>query len=86
MRVLKSLIYLYLIVGLAFGVARFGWGALVSAMAESEESAFVAGVFAAAADGGQRVVFWAPSLYTEVIQGRRDFFDWMLYRERSASS
>jgi|GEM_PF-1611253 len=79
MRFLKSLIYLYLVIGLGFGVARFGWGALVAAMAESEESAFIAGMFAAAADGALRVVAWAPTLVQDVILGGRDFFDWMLY-------
>ncbi len=79
MRALKSLIYLYLIVGLAFGVARFGWGAMVAAMAEPDNGAFIEGIVAAAADGGVRVVMWAPSLVTEVVQGDRDLIDWMLY-------
>ncbi len=80
MRLLKSLIYLYIIIGLGFGVARFGWGALVAAMAEPEERAFVAGVFAAAVDGGVRAVTWAPTLVQDVGMNGRDFFDWMLYR------
>lgn len=78
-RVLKSLIYLYLIVGLAFGVIRFGWAAVIAAMAEPEEGAFMAGVARAAIDGGIRVVAWAPSLVTDVIIGGADVFDWMLY-------
>lgn len=80
MRGLKALIYLYLVVGLAFGIARFGWGAVVAAMAEPEESQFVAGVFAAAADGAVRVVAWAPTLVDEVVMKKGDFFEWMLYR------
>lgn len=79
MRFVKSLIYLYLIVGLGFGVARFGWGAMVAAMAEPDNAAFVEGLAAAAADGGVRIILWAPSLVTEVLQGDRDLIDWMLY-------
>ena len=79
MRVLKAAIYIYLAIGLGFGLARFGWGALVAAMAEPDNGAFVEGVAAAAVDGGIRVVTWAPTLATDVIQGDRDFFDWMLY-------
>lgn len=79
MRLLKSLIYLYLIVGLGFGVARFGWGAMVAAMAEPDTAAFIEGLAAAAGDGGLRVVMWAPSLVTEVVQGDRGLIDWMLY-------
>lgn len=80
MRVLKSLIYLYLVVGLAFGVARFGWGAVVAAMAEPEESAFKAGVMASAGSSAIRVIDWAPTLVNQVILGDGDFFEWMLYR------
>lgn len=79
MRTLKFLITLYVVIGLGFGIARFGWGAVVAAMAEPEDSAFYAGVFAAAADGGLRIVTWAPTLFNQVIMGGGDFFEWMLY-------
>ena len=80
LRLLVNVVVLYLVIGLAFGVARFGWGALVAAMAEPDESAFIAGIFDAVADGAQRTVMWAPSLYLDVIADGRDFFDWLLYR------
>jgi len=80
MRLLKSLIYLYLVVGLAFGIARFGWGAVVAAMAEPEESAFVAGVMTSAGGSAIRVIDWAPTLVDQVVLGGGDFFEWMLYR------
>jgi len=79
MRFLKSILYLYLTVGLAFGIARFGWGALVAAMAEPEEQAFIGGVIQAAMSGGLRVLDWAPTLVMDVLMGGRDIFDWMLY-------
>ena len=79
MRFLKNLAYLYLIAGLCFGVARFGWGAVVAAMAEPEDKAFTAGVFAAAVDGGIRVVDWAPTLVRDVVLEGGDIFDWLLY-------
>lgn len=79
MRFLKSLIYIYLIVGLGFGIARFGWGALIAAMAEPDDGAFVAGVMGAAVDGAIRVADWAPTLVLDVIMNKRDFFDWMFY-------
>lgn len=79
MRLVKSLIYLYLIVGLGLGIARFGWGALIAAMAEPEDTAFVAGLMQAAVEGAIRVVMWAPSFYLEVIAGGADVFDWIFY-------
>lgn len=80
MRLLKSLLAIYLIIGLAFAVAQFGWGAVVAAMAEPEESAFIDGVMASAASSVVRIVDWAPTLVNEVILGDGDFFEWMLYR------
>lgn len=79
MRFLRSLLYLYLIIGLGFGLARFGWGALVAAMAEPDEGPFIAGVVEAAISGGIRVVMWAPSLIQDVFMGGGDFFNWLLY-------
>ena len=79
MRFLRSLLYLYLIIGIGFGLARFGWGALVAAMAEPEEAPFFAGVLEAAVSGAIRVVMWGPSLITDVVMGGGDFFNWLLY-------
>jgi hypothetical protein len=79
MRFLKSFVYLYLIIGIGFGVARFGWGALVDAMAEPEEGPFIAGVLSAALEGAIMIVMWAPTLVTDVILGGGDLFNWMLY-------
>lgn len=80
MRALRTLIYFYVVIGLGFGIARFGWGAVVAAMAEPEDGAFIAGVFAAAVDGAIRVVTWAPTLINQVVMGGGDFFEWMFYR------
>lgn len=80
MRILKSLIGIYLVIGLAFAVAQFGWGAVVAAMAEPDDGAFTQGVLSAAASSAIRIVDWAPTLVNEVILGDGDFFEWMLYR------
>lgn len=79
MRFIRSLIYLYLIIGIGFGLVRFGWGALVAAMAEPDQGPFIAGVIDAAISGAIRIVMWAPSLTTNVLMGSQDFFDWLLY-------
>ena len=79
MRFLKSLIYLYLIIGIGFGFARFGWGVLVAAMAEPENGPFIEGVTAAALEAAIMIIMWLPTLVTEVILGGGDLFKWMLY-------
>ena len=79
MRVLKNILYLYIAIGLCFGVARFGWGAAVAAMSEPNDGAFMSALIAAGIDGLIRVVDWAPTLVMEVLMGGGDPFDWLLY-------
>lgn len=78
-RALRSLLWLYLLIGLGFGLARFGWGAVVAAAAEPEAGAFTSALLASAVDGLIRIVAWAPTLVTDVLMAGGDFFQWMLY-------
>jgi hypothetical protein len=79
LRLLWTLASLYIVIGLGFGIARFGWGAMVAAMAEPQSGPFMAGLTAAAFDGAVRVVTWAPTLIADVLLGGDDLFAWMLY-------
>jgi hypothetical protein len=79
MRRFKLLIYTYLVIGLAFGLALFGWGALVASMAEPETPIFIKSLAEAALDGALRIANWAPSLTKNVLLDGKNFFEWMLY-------
>ena len=79
MRRLRFLIYAYLIIGMGFGLALFGWGALIAAMAEPETPIFITNLGQAALDGLIRIANWAPSLMLDVMIGSKSFFDWLLY-------